>query len=164
MKIDMLDLRKSDDRKIFNKLQPIINENLVSNGGTLRQAKLLEEPYEWTHLFLFKDGEKIVGFAILRYSSYDQRLTGYGEYYYISNIVFLKKYQGKGYGTELLKTILETIEDLPVVASVLENNERSLRLFIKEMEVYNKHGKYYRFMDEKSYKLRDETISGGYRV
>ena len=79
MRIEMIDLRKSNNRNIFNKLQPIIVENLVSNGGTLRQANIFAKNYEWTHLFLIKDREKIIGFAILRHSSFDKHNTGFEE-------------------------------------------------------------------------------------
>lgn len=164
MKIDMIDLRKSEDRKIFNKLQPIINDNMVANGGTIRQATLLNKDHDWTHLFVVRDGEKIVGFAILRYSNYDQHYTGFDEYYYISSIVLLKEYQGQGIGTELLKMILEMVTDLPVVASVREDNKISYKLFNKYMKFYNKKGVYYRFMDEKSLVLRDDSISSNYRL
>lgn len=160
MKIDMIDLRLSDDRKIFNKLQPIINENLDG----FRRSNILSLNYEWTHLFIAKENGKIVGFVLIRRSSFDQHNTGFEEYYYISDIVMSKAYQNKGYGTQLLKKVLGDIKDLPVVASVRDDNVALLKLFKKFMMIYNQRGRYYKFMDKTHYELRGDTISWKFRL
>lgn len=164
MRIDLIDLRKSDDRKIFNKLQPIINENTVINGGNLRQGALFDKDFDWSHLFIVRDDNKIVGFAILRYSNYDQHYTGFDEYYYISDMVLLKKYQKQGIGTKLLQMILNSIDDLPIVASVRVDNEIALKMLSKNMKAFYKKKNYYRFIDKQFAKLRDESISSGFRL
>lgn len=160
MKIDMIDLRLSDDRKIFNKLQPIINEN----NGNLKITDLFNELYIWTHLFLVKVDSKIVGFAIVRYLSKDEHNTGFGEYYYISDIVLLKKQWNKGYGTKLLKEVVDSIKDLPLVTSVKKDKDIVIKILKKEMMIYSEQDNIYRFMDKEHYKLRGDTISFKFRL
>ena len=141
-----------------------INESLVANEGTIWQATLLNKDFDWTHLFIVRDKWKIIGFAIIRYSNYDQHMTGFNEYYYISDIVVARNYQNKGIGTMLLNFILDSIIDLPIVSSVKDNNNHSLKLFKKHMKVYDKtNGGYYRYLDNKSYDLRAGYISNEHK-
>ena len=160
MKIDMIDLRLSDDRKIFNKLQPIISEN----NGNLKITDLFNELYIWTHLFLVKVDSKIVGFAIVRYLSKDEYNTGFGEYYYISDIVLLKKQWNKGYGTKLLKEVVDSIKDLPLVTSVKKDKDIVIKILKKEMMIYSEQDNIYSFMDKEHYELRGDTISFKFRL
>ena len=160
MKIDMIDLRLSDDRKIFNKLQPIINEN----NGNLKITDLFNELYIWTHLFLVKVDSKIVGFAIIRRLSKDEHNTGFDEYYYISDMVLLKKQWNKGYGTKLLKEVVDSIKDLPLVTSVKKDKDIVTKILKKEMMIYSEQDNIYRFMDKEHYELRGDTISFKFRL
>ena len=91
-------------------------------------------------------------------------MTGFNEYYYISDIVVARNYQNKGIGTMLLNFILDSIIDLPIVSSVKDNNNHSLKLFKKHMKVYDKtNGGYYRYLDNKSYDLRAGYISNEHK-
>lgn len=52
----------------FRDCQHIINENLVVNGGMLRQGDLIDRDYNWSHLIIAKVEDKIVGFLLVRFS------------------------------------------------------------------------------------------------
>ena len=160
--VEYIDLEHAENRQaIFAELRPIINDNLVENGGTLLQGDLLTKDYDWSHLFVVRDNGKVVVFDILRHSDYDQHQTGYDEYYYISDIVIARSYQNHGIGTRLVQTILRSIDDLPVVASVRKTNVNSLRLFRKNLKVCSESGKYYRFLDQRHFDLRQDPASTG---
>ena len=82
-----------DNKSIIKKIKKIINENLVSNGGTLKRDDLLDGKYEFSFVTLALDEHgKLVGFSLIRTSDYDQHNTGYDSYYYISDIVVSKSF------------------------------------------------------------------------
>ncbi len=167
MKIELMDLKQSGDYRILNKLQPIIDENLVINGGTLKQGDILKKDYDWSHVCLLKDGSKIVGFVLLRLSYGDEHSTNFNDYYYISTIALYKAYQGKGYGTKMMEYVLNELADIkPIVASVFHDNVASLGLFNKVLKKYgtNNGGKYLRFMDEGHFNKRYDSIIDSYGI
>lgn len=153
MKIEIIDCLNNDVdiKQLFSECQPLVDENLVENGGTLKQANLINGNYNWSHLAIMKVDNVVIGFALIRLSSYDQHNTGYENYYYISQLVISKKLQHHGFGTILLEKIIDNIKDKPLVASVLNTNDASMGLFSKEMTGFSSHGSYKRFIDNKSY-------------
>lgn len=103
-------------------------------------------------MVLLKRQNKCLGFALMRFSEYDQHNTSFDNYYYLSQIVISKNFQHEGLGTYLLNYILENVNDIPLIASVHKNNTASLRLFGKNMVPYSQNNNYVRFMDKNFYK------------
>lgn len=151
-----IEVIKIEDKKqleeLFTDCWQIVEENLEVNGGTLKQSNLIERDYKWSHLVLLKRQNKCLGFALMRFSEYDQHNTSFDNYYYLSQIVISKNFQHEGLGTYLLNYILENVNDIPLIASVHKNNTASLRLFGKNMVPYSQNNNYVRFMDKNFYK------------
>ena len=162
MTIDLINLKDATNKDILVELKPIIDDNLLQNGGTIGQANELSDDYDWTHLFLAKEEGRIIGFAILRRSYEDDHGTGFRNYYYISDVILYRAYHGKGYGTALLKKVLDCICDLPVVAAVKYNNNASLKMCEKLMTSYDFNGFYYRFMDNNHYEMKANRSSNSF--
>ena len=140
-------------RRIVKECKKIIVENLYENGGTLRQRDIFEREFQWTNLIIARNGNEIVGFLLIRFSSNTHNLKNSECYYYISDIVVKNKYKRQGIGTMMLRKALECRGDLPLVASVLDDNEGSKNLLSKFMRCYGNSGsgRYLRFVDSESY-------------
>ena len=92
---------------------------------------------------------------MLRLSSNQHNLNGVSEYYYLSDIVVKRQYQGIGVGTELMKSAMACIENMPTVASCSKDNLVSKKLLSKFMTCYgvSDSGKYLRFVDNQYYNI-----------
>ena len=132
--------------------QPIIDENLESNGGTLRQDDLLLQRFDWQYLLVDQVDGVPVGFSLIRKSLEDKHNTGYSEYNYLSVIAVKRQVQHMGVGTELLNQTLLISPDTPLVASCHKDNKVSKKFLSNKMMNYEKTRRYYRFLDNKSYK------------
>lgn len=162
MKIEIIPVQNKEDlQQQFVPCQHIVEENLEVNGGTLKQDNLIEQDYKWSHLVLLKKEEDCLGFALIRFSEYDQHRTSFDNYYYISQIAISKKFQKMGLGSVLLNYILENITEYPVVASVNKKNTASLALFQKNMVAFGETSNYFRFIEEKYYSLSQNNINKG---
>jgi len=139
--------------------QSLIDQNLESNGGTLRQEDLLLQPHDWQYLVRAEIDEIPVGFSLVRKSKEDKHNIGESEYYYISVIAVDKQVQHNGIGTELLNKTLSLSLELPIVASCRKDNEVSKNFLSKLMKGYEETRRYYRFIDPKTYteKFSKET-------
>lgn len=131
--------------------QPIIESNLVKNGGTLRQEDLLTQFFDWQYLILASIDNKPVGLSLVRKSHEDKHNTGYENYYYISVIAVQQSVQQQGIGTELLNQTLSLPLTLPIVASCRKDNEISKHFLSNSMTKYNDTRRYHRFIDNKTY-------------
>ena len=131
--------------------QSLIDQNLESNCGTLRQEDLLLQPHDWQYLVRAEIDEIPVGFSLVRKSIEDKHNIGTEDYYYISVIAVDKQVQHNGIGTELLNKTLSLSIDLPIVASCRKDNEISKRFLSKGMTNYEETRRYYRFLDNKTY-------------
>ena len=159
MKIELIDLKNNNNLESYKEvLQDIIEANLVKNDGTLIRGDILSKDFKWSHLYLLMDSNKVVGFALVRESTYDQHNTGYDSYYYISDIAIAPQYQNKGLGTKLLKYVTSSIDDLPIVASVRKDNTVSMNLFSRNMEKYEETDGYSRFINRKKEKNIRENL------
>lgn len=132
--------------------QSIIDENLQCNGGTLRQEDLLLQPYNWQHLLVAQVDKVPIGFSLIRKSPEDKHNTGYSEYNYLSVIAVKRQAQHMGVGTELLNQSLLLSTDIPLVASCRKDNKASKNFLSNQMTIYENTRRYYRFLDNKSYK------------
>lgn len=131
--------------------QHIIEENLVSNGGSLKQEDLLLQLHDWQYLVLANINDQPVGLSLVRKSHEDKHKTGYDNYYYISLIAVLPSVQKNGIGTELLRETVSLPVSLPIVASCRKDNEISNNFLSKSMKNYADTRRYHRFIDNKSY-------------
>ena len=131
--------------------QSIIDENLVSNGGPLRQEDLLLQLLDWQYLITANVDEKPIGLSLVRKSHEDKHNTGQTDYYYISLIAVLPKLQRNGIGSELLNTTLSLPLSLPIVASCRKDNEVSYHFLSNRMINYNSTRRYHRFVYNKEY-------------
>ena len=129
--------------------QNIINVNLSTNGGTLRQEDLLLQLHDWQYLITANIDHKPVGLSLVRKSHEDKHKTGYNEYYYISLIAVLPEVQKNGIGTELLNKTLSLPLSLPIVASCRKDNEVSNHFLSNSMTNYNDTRRYHRFINDK---------------
>ena len=140
--------------------QHIINENLVSNGGTLRQEDLLLQLHDWKYLITANIDDLPVGISLVRKSHEDKHKTGYDNYYYISLIAVLPKVQRNGIGTELLRETLSLPVFLPIVASCRKDNEISNHFLSNSMVNYADTRRYHRFIDDRNYdKFHSKTTN-----
>lgn len=157
MEIININLNNSDlddYPNVVNECKSILNENLVSNGGFLRQANIFEQDFDWSNLLIARNENQIIGFALIRNSFNTHNLKDVTSYYYISEIAVKNDYKRKGVGTELMTTATSIIGDKPLVASVLKENEPSLALTSKFMKCFgeSESKRYLRFVDVNSYK------------
>ncbi len=153
--IDLQEKSLEECASVVSKCKEILFENLEVNGGTLKQADIFEEGLRWTNLIIAVDGDKIVGFMLVRDSTNTHDLGGNTErYYYISEIAVSSKCKRQGVGTSLLENAVASKGELPLVASVLSDNAPSIGLLSKFMTRYSssRTGKYQRFVDKESYK------------
>lgn len=151
--IDLFNSKLSDYQEIIDRCQKIIDENLTSNGGTLKQGNIFQKDLPFTNLLIACIDNDIIGFALLRTSENTHNLKEANNYFYLSDIVVKNGYKTRGVGTELLEKALECCGEYPLVASVLKENELSIKLLSKFMTHYGKSktGKYYRFVDNSTY-------------
>ena len=152
--IDLSNTSINEYLNIVKECESIIYENLCINGGSLTQADIFKYGYNWTNLIIAKTEDKILGFLLIRKSDNNEHdLIDTDCYYYISDIAVRKKYQGKKIGTLLLMNAIKNKKDLPLVASALSSNEKSIGLLSKFMINYSssRTGRYKRFADKDSY-------------
>ncbi len=134
--------------RVFKECQPLVDENLVENGGSLRHDNLIDRDYNWVFLFTAKISENIVGFSVVRFLDENQHNITDSGYYYISQIVVAKDYQHMGIGSLLLKNVLNSCNSFPVVASVRETNAASLHMLEKFMTPINQNKNFIRFVNK----------------
>lgn len=153
MEIKIYDFNKNRELSYLRMLecQSIIESNLASNGGTLRQEDLLTQLFDWQYLITANVDNKPVGFSLIRKSHEDKHNTGYENYYYISVIAVHKSVQRQGIGTELLNQTLSLPLSLPIVASCRKDNEISTHFLSNNMTNYNDTRRYHRFITAKTY-------------
>lgn len=153
MEIKLYNFKSNPNESYLRMLecQTIIDANLVSNGGPLRQEDLLLQLYDWQYLLTASIDNKPVGLSLVRKSHEDKHKTGYNEYYYISLIAVLPEVQQNGIGTELLNKTLSLPVSLPIVASCRKDNEVSKHFLSNSMTNYNNTRRYHRFLDNNTY-------------
>jgi len=156
MKIYNIDLTTSSLAMFqdkINKCQEIIIENLETNGGILRQSDIFAKDFDWTNLIIADIDGEIVGFALIRLSKNMHNLIETNNYYYLSDIVVKNAYKKMGIGTALIEASISCKKGIPLVASVLMENQASIALLSKFMTSYgvSKSGRYLRFVDNESY-------------
>ena len=139
--------------------QSIIEDNLESNGGTLRQEDILWQPYDWQHIVIATLDEIPIGFSLVRKLDEDKHNTGYEEYLYISVIAVKTEAQKNGVGTELLNEILSLPTNLPIVVSCRRDNVVSKHFLSKFMKKYDETRRYYRFLDNKTYNKNTNYVN-----
>ena len=151
MKINIYNFKDKPELSYLKMLecQSIIDANLVSNGGTLRQEDLLLQLHDWHYLLTATIDDIPVGLSLVRKSHEDKHKTGYNEYYYISLIAVIPEVQKNGIGTELLNKTLSLPVSLPIVASCRKDNEVSKHFLSNSMTNYNDTRRYHRFIDSK---------------
>lgn len=130
--------------------QNIIDANLVSNGGTLRQEDLLLQQHDWQYLITANIDNQPVGLSLIRLSHEDKHQVGKDNYYYISLIAVLPSVQRNGIGTELLRETLSLPVQLPIIASCRKDNEVSKHFLSNSMTNYNDTRRYNRFINNKN--------------
>lgn len=160
--VDLIDESLVQHDDLVKACKEIINENLRTNGGTLKIADIFERDFKWTNLVVVIVNNQVVGFALVRESENKHNLKEASSYYYLSDIVVKKEFRNQGIGELILKTVISSIGDDPLVASVLKDNLPSIRFLLKCMKCYSvsDSGKYYRFVDAKTYdKLYGEEIN-----
>ncbi len=153
MKIEVHNFKENPQLAYLHmlKCQHIIDDNLVTNGGTLRQEDILLQLFDWQYLLIATIEGQPVGFSLVRKSHEDKHHTGHEEYLYISVIAVLQKAQHQGIGTELLNQTLNLPVSLPIVASCRKDNEVSKHFLSNSMTNYNDTRRYHRFIDNKTY-------------
>ena len=153
--IDLTTTNLSMYPQIVDRCQEIINDNLQSNGGTLKVSNIFQRDYNFTNLIVASFEGKIVGFALVRLSDNQHNLRGKTEYYYLSDIVVDRQYQGHGIGTALMGETLLRCLNMPLVASCLNENQASINMLSKFMTCYgvSDSGKYLRFVDNQHYNI-----------
>ena len=153
MKINIYNFKDKPELSYLKMLecQSIIDANLVSNGGTLRQEDLLLQLHDWHYLLTATIDDIPVGLSLVRKSHEDKHKTGYNEYYYISLIAVIPEVQKNGIGTELLNKTLSLPVSLPIVASCRKDNEISKHFLSNSMNNYQDTRRYHRFIDNKTY-------------
>ena len=151
MKINIYNFKDKPELSYLKMLecQSIIDANLVSNGGTLRQEDLLLQLHDWHYLLTATIDDIPVGLSLVRKSHEDKHKTGYNEYYYISLIAVIPEVQKNGIGTELLNKTLSLPVSLPIVASCRKDNEVSKHFLSNSMTNYNDTRRYHIFIDSK---------------
>ena len=151
--IDLIGNNLSNYQDIVKKCKEIINENLQTNGGTLKVSDIFERDFNWANLIIAVINNEIIGFALIRQSNNTHNLKESDFYYYLSDIVVKKDFRNLGIGKELMKKVIESRSDAPLVASVLKDNQASIGLLSKFMKCYgvSMTGRYLRFVDNKYY-------------
>ena len=123
--INLIDTSLDAYQSIINQCKEIINENLQVNGGTLKVSDIFERDYKWTNLIIATRDDKVVGFALIRLSDNKHNLKNSNGYYYLSDVVVKRKYQNLGIGTAIMSEAISCTKKLPLVASVLKDNQHS---------------------------------------
>lgn len=131
--IQCIELEVTDEQRQY------VNPNIFSltEAFVHSSEKLEAEEYYRCIPFAIYNDDEMIGFAMLTYekgTDYDNKPA-----YEIYRIMIDKKYQGKGYGKEVLKLLLEYIKTYPygrvenIYVEWHPNNIASKRLF----EAYN---------------------------
>ena len=65
---------------------------------------------------------------------------------------------------KLLKEVVDSIKELPLVTSVIRDKDVAIKVLKKEMMIYSEQDNIYKFMDKQHYELRGDTISFKFRL
>ncbi len=130
--VDAISLRVRDDQKNF----------VASNAVSLAQLNFLEH----FHAKGIYHGEKMIGFALYGLDDDDHE-------YWIYRMMIDQKYQGKGYGKEAVKLVIEDIRTLK------ENHHQTITL---SYEPTNEHAK--RIYEKMGFKEVEGLVIDGEQV
>ena len=101
--VDVCKLKVNKEQKNF----------VANNKSSLIEAYLTLEMGNHVYPFAICLDKKVIGFVMIGYDDYDEGDPEYLKNYFIWRFMIDKKYQGKGYGKEALKLVIDFIKTEP---------------------------------------------------